>query len=86
MHALTKQSLWKRAGCRFKIIIPCWYLVTRVQLNLKQERKAMKCPICGKIKPDVMERPDHYAQEIGGREGATMICCADCEHENAMDI
>jgi len=46
----------------------------------------MKCPICEKEKNDVCERPNHYAQDVGNKSGATMICCEDCEEQNALDI
>lgn len=50
------------------------------------KKKLEKCPQCGEMKNNVEERPDHYAQDVNNEEGATMYCCADCEHENAMDI
>ena len=51
---------------------------------MKKEKE--KCPNCNKMKDDVEERPNHYARDVGNKDGAMMYCCADCEHENAMDI
>jgi len=44
------------------------------------------CPSCHLEKNDVMERPDHYAQEVNNEKDATMVCCADCEQQNVDDI
>lgn len=50
------------------------------------EEKMEECPVCGKIKDDVEERPNHYDRDVNGNYESTMVCCADCEENNAWDI
>lgn len=46
----------------------------------------MICPHCNLEKDDIEERPDHYAQDVNNQKGATMVCCAECEKQNFLDI
>ena len=46
----------------------------------------MICPICKKNKPDVCERPNAYAQDVGNEEGATHVACDNCDEQNRLDI
>lgn len=44
------------------------------------------CEICKKKKPDVCRRPDYFAREIYGEEGAFHSVCDDCDYGNRQEI
>lgn len=69
-HGREKMTEWGKLGGRPK--------------KVKEELE--ECPMCNQMKSDVGERPNHYAQDVYNEEGATMVCCSECEEQNLLDI
>jgi hypothetical protein len=46
----------------------------------------LTCEYCGKAKPDVSERPDPYANDVGNDPDAVHTACDACAQNRADDI
>ena len=60
--------------------------ILSLAIDKEEEKDCLECSICGKKKPDVYERADGYARDVGGDEDATHIACEKCDNENTASI
>ena len=54
--------------------------------NEPENKKGMRCSICGKRKLSVSNRPDGYAQDVGNDLKARYTVCDECDYQCCMDI
>lgn len=74
-------------GERMELLMP------KTDMGPKKERSEEKnvqedlqCQHCGKITPDVVNRPDLYARDVNDIDGAMHVSCDDCHQERLDDI
>ena len=54
--------------------------------NEPENKKGMRCDVCGKRKLSVSYRPNAYANDVGNDPTAMHTVCDECDYQNCMDI
>lgn len=57
-----------------------------IAVKVVEHEEEKRCQNCGKIKPDVHERPDSYARDVNNNAEAVHTVCDDCDEQNRQDI